>query len=96
MTIADASNPLSNPTIAEKKLFDRCRAMRATNSRTSAFGLFAETGLPHRRMEQWKWTDIRAALTNLETPSIDLAKQTVEVPEGACVLIFDGVAWKLP
>jgi Fe-S cluster assembly protein SufD len=30
--------------------------------RAAALKVFAKTGLPHRRMEAWKWTDLRAAL----------------------------------
>ena len=30
--------------------------------RTAAFELFAKEGLPHRRVEEWKYTDLRALM----------------------------------
>ena len=30
--------------------------------RDAAFGLFAKEGLPHRRVEDWKYTDLRALM----------------------------------
>ena len=33
-----------------------------TEARKAAIGTFAALGLPHRRIEQWKWTDLRSAL----------------------------------
>jgi Fe-S cluster assembly protein SufD len=35
---------------------------RAAGEREKAIGAFAETGLPHRRIEAWKYTDLRALL----------------------------------
>jgi len=32
--------------------------------RKSAFAQFAATGLPHRRMEDWKWTDLRRLMSS--------------------------------
>jgi Fe-S cluster assembly protein SufD len=31
-------------------------------ARKAAIGAFAALGLPHRRIEQWKYTDLRSAL----------------------------------
>ena len=36
--------------------------------RKSAFAQFAETGLPHRRMEDWKWTDLRQLMSRALPP----------------------------
>jgi Fe-S cluster assembly protein SufD len=33
-----------------------------TAQRTAAFDLFAKEGLPHRRVEEWKYTDLRALM----------------------------------
>ncbi|MEQ8934294.1 MAG: Fe-S cluster assembly protein SufD [Amphiplicatus sp.] len=49
---------LINPTAMETGLFASAEA----RGRTPAFDAFAKTGLPHRRMEAWKWTDVRAAM----------------------------------
>ena len=37
--------------------------------RQSAFAQFAETGLPHRRMEDWKWTDLRQLISRAFPPA---------------------------
>jgi len=42
-------------------------ALKEDAARKRAFGAFAQTGLPHRRMEAWKWTDFKAKLKALET-----------------------------
>ncbi len=35
------------------------------DSRKSAYSKFAKTGLPHRKLEAWKWSDFRTALSDL-------------------------------
>jgi Fe-S cluster assembly protein SufD len=37
--------------------------------RKTAFEQFAETGLPHRRMEDWKWTDLRQIISRALPPA---------------------------
>lgn len=49
---------LLNPTAMEAGLLASAEA----RGRSPAFDAFAKTGLPHRRMEAWKWTDVRGAL----------------------------------
>lgn len=39
------------------------------DKRKSAFARFAETGLPHRRMEDWKWTDLRQMISSVLPPA---------------------------
>jgi Fe-S cluster assembly protein SufD len=50
-----------------------------TRTRRGAIAAFAELGLPHRRIEEWKYTDLRAALKDpAPPPSVsDTAKLTV-------------------
>ena len=43
--------------------------------RATAFERFAATGLPHRRVEEWKYTDLRALMRD--------AKPLAEAPDGA-------------
>lgn len=38
--------------------------------RTAAIGTFAALGLPHRRVEDWKYTDLRAAIKEALPPAI--------------------------
>jgi Fe-S cluster assembly protein SufD len=46
--------------------------------RRKAIGLFGEKGLPHRRIEEWKYTDLRAALKDAPQPSVgDATKITI-------------------
>ena len=49
------------------QLFARARGSLPGNDavavqREAAFGLFAKEGLPHRRVEDWKYTDLRALM----------------------------------
>ena len=54
-------------TPAESGLAQTFEAVKGTlpgngTAREQAFGLFAERGLPHRRVEEFKYTDLRAAI----------------------------------
>ena len=44
-------------------LLARLEAMDPSPSRLRAREAFARTGLPHRRIEGWRWSDVRAALS---------------------------------
>ena len=44
--------------------------------RQKGFDAFAATGLPHRRMEDWKWTDLRQ-LINVDLSAEALKRSTV-------------------
>ena len=50
--------------------------------REAAFERFATTGLPHRRIEQWKYTDLRAVLRE--------AKPLADLPDVAALRRADG------
>ena len=39
-------------------------------ARKAAIGAFAALGLPHRRIEQWKYTDLRSALKDALAPAV--------------------------
>lgn len=58
-----------NPGPAELELIARYAMLPESGQRERAFSAFAEIGLPHRRMEAWKWTDFKAALQSVEAPS---------------------------
>ena len=53
---------LINPTAFEAGLLAAAKARATSPPRLAALEAFAKTGLPHRRLEAWKWTDLRAAL----------------------------------
>ena len=48
-----------------------CRAtLRSRDARKAAIGAFAALGLPHRRIEEWKYTDLRNALKEALPPAL--------------------------
>ncbi|GAB4524974.1 MAG: Fe-S cluster assembly protein SufD [Amphiplicatus sp.] len=61
---------LINPTAMEAGLMAAARARALAPEQAAAFEAFARTGLPHRRMEGWKWTDLKQAL-RAELPLAD-------------------------
>jgi Fe-S cluster assembly protein SufD len=46
------------------------------DARKAAIGAFAALGLPHRRIEQWKYTDVRSALKEALAPAVGAAPTT--------------------
>jgi Fe-S cluster assembly protein SufD len=72
----------------EAALGARYAALPADARRARAWEAFVRTGLPHRRVEGWRWSDVRAALrTNAatgETPADPFAAV------GGAVLTFSG------
>jgi Fe-S cluster assembly protein SufD len=70
-------------------------------ARKAAIGTFAALGLPHRRIEQWKWTDLRSALKEalppavnerheLSTPEIDAALEELAAIDAHRMVFIDG------
>lgn len=59
---------INNPTAAELELVARYAMLPEDPRRERAFSAFAASGLPHRRMEAWKWTDFKAALKEVASP----------------------------
>jgi Fe-S cluster assembly protein SufD len=49
-------------TPAEAAFAQAFAALGADQDRAAAYEAFAASGLPHRRIEGWRWTDLRAAL----------------------------------
>ncbi len=63
-------------TVAEKSLAEQFRAFRssqgpgeAAGRRDDAFAAFAAAGLPHRRIEAWHYTDLRALMREALPPA---------------------------
>ena len=53
-------------------------------ARKAAIGVFSALGLPHRRIEQWKYTDLRSALKEALPPATgEQAKVTAQEIDGA-------------
>lgn len=57
---------IRDPTVAELELVARYAALKADPRRDRLFEAFAKTGLPHRRIEGWRWSDFRAAVKTLD------------------------------
>ena len=57
---------IRNPTVAELELVARYAALKADPRRERLFEAFAQTGLPGRRIEGWRWSDFKAGVTSLE------------------------------
>ena len=94
MTIA-LRDLIKNPTAAELELVARYGMQPEDARRERAFQAFAETGLPHRRMEAWKWSDFKSALKALETPGN--ASSADPLPhEGALVFRFTPSGFEQP
>ena len=55
----------SNPNVAELELAGLYAELKANPQRERNFEAFAQTGLPHRRVEAWKYSDLRTAVQTL-------------------------------
>ena len=69
LSIDALKNKFGNPGAVELELIARYAMLPESGQRERAFSAFAETGLPHRRMEAWKWTDFKAAIQSVEASS---------------------------
>ena len=67
--MTDLKDRIPNASAAERALAARYASLPENECRQSAFEAFAKSGLPHRRMEAWKWSDFKSALPVLEGPS---------------------------
>ncbi|MCA8901330.1 MAG: SufD family Fe-S cluster assembly protein [Hyphomonas sp.] len=85
---------IANPTAAELELVARYGMLPEDARRERAFLAFAKGGLPHRRVEGWRWSDIKAALGAIETPPQVNAVDPIS-PSGAIHFAFTptGFTW---
>ncbi|MFC7290343.1 Fe-S cluster assembly protein SufD [Hirschia litorea] len=60
---------IHDPSPAETRLIEAYNGLKTDARRTRAFEAFAAKGLPHRRVEGWRWSDVRAALKPSKTDS---------------------------
>lgn len=59
--------------------------------RDAAFALFNEAGLPHRRVEEWKYTDLRAAMREAKPLAAEVTAADAAQARAALVR-FEGLA----
>ncbi len=69
MSEQSVTSLIEKPSPAESRFISSFEGLKADPRRTRAFEAFAEHGLPHRRVEGWRWSDVRAALKPVETSS---------------------------
>ena len=67
---AELRSLIANPTTAELELIASYGALKPDGARDRAFQAFARTGLPHRRMEGWRWSDFKSALNELSANAV--------------------------
>jgi Fe-S cluster assembly protein SufD len=70
-------------TKAEDALADHFAALSADDPmrdiRADAFSIFMEKGLPHRRIEDWKYTDLRSLMRDAPPPAGPVAPVEMEI-----------------
>lgn len=86
---------IKDPTPAELELIARYAMLPEDPRRERTFEAFAESGLPHRRMEAWKWTDFRAALPAIEGAVTSAAPDPFAAINAVRVTVRNG-AFHLP
>jgi len=95
LSVTDLKDKFRNPGPAELELIARYAMLPESGQRERAFEAFAETGLPHRRMEAWKWTDFKAAVKAVEAP--EQGAQSAPLPAaGQAVIEFSAGGVTLP
>ena len=80
---------IPNPSAAELELVARYAMLPEDARRERAFTGFAMNGLPHRRMERWRWTDFKQALPSVEAVKSDAVIDPFSGVEAAR-FVFDG------
>lgn len=86
---------IRNPTIAEMELVARFAALKADPRRDRLFEAFAQTGLPGRRTEGWRWTDFKAAVASLDAPKAAPARDPL-ARDGVVTLRFAPAGFTAP
>ena len=95
MTSTELLPALSSPTEAERQLADMFASHNSDEAKRRAFDAFARTGLPHRRLEQWKWSDFRQGLSKLTETGGDPAA-CLKPDTDVLTITFDGDGWSWP
>lgn len=95
MDLAELRSRLPNPNAAELELVARYAMLPDDARRERSFTAFSQTGLPHRRMEAWKWSDFKARLAVLEAGANAAAPDPFEDID-ACRISISGGRVSLP
>lgn len=84
-----------NPGPVELELIARYAMLPESGQRDRAFSAFAETGLPHRRMEAWKWTDFKSTMQAVEAAASE-SRSSPLLASAAATIEFTGTSVTLP
>jgi Fe-S cluster assembly protein SufD len=76
-------------TSAEAAYLQAGEVMAVSPARRAAFERFMATGLPHRRMEDWRWTDLKQLLARPFPPAGPALTETASVQRLAGLSPFD-------
>ena len=82
--------PVRNTT-AEAAYLQAGEAMAVSPARRAAFERFMAIGLPHRRMEDWRWTDLKQLLARPFPPAGPVPAESRTVQRLVALSPFDGV-----
>jgi Fe-S cluster assembly protein SufD len=82
--------PIRNTT-AEAAYFQAGQAMVVSPARRAAFDRFMTSGLPHRRMEDWRWTDLKQLLARPFPPAAPVLTEARTVERLVALSPFEGV-----
>jgi Fe-S cluster assembly protein SufD len=79
-------------TTAEQAYVEAGQVMAASPARRAAFERFMASGLPHRRMEDWRWTDLKQLLTRPFPPAAAVMSDGASVLRLVARSPFEGMA----
>ncbi len=65
---------------------------KAKDARRAAMARFVDLGLPHRRIEEWKYTDLRSGLKEAFAPAITSGQVVTEATLNAALGAFAAIA----
>ena len=78
-------------TTAEQAYAEAGQVMAASPARRAAFERFMASGLPHRRMEDWRWTDLKQLLSRPFPPAAAVMSDRASVLRLAARSPFEGM-----
>jgi len=79
-------------TTAEQAYLHAGQSLALSPARRAAFERFMAAGLPHRRMEDWRWTDLKQLLTRPFPPAAPVLSDARSVQRLVTRSPFDGLA----
>lgn len=88
--MTDLKDLIPNANAAELALAATYGALPQDARRARAFEAFAASGLPHRRMEAWKWSDFKAGLPQLDIPETQAGRDPFGHIEAPVISVSGG------